>query len=84
MGFLDLTHPKIKYDMKFDRLTSILQHLDHDVVEVFVEIGERVRDGEFPEWVLDDYGLEPDFFFEAVALAEMTESQIRERFHDCA
>jgi len=69
---------------EFKHLIRILKHQDYDVVDAFIEISKRVRGGEYPEFVLDDFCVEADYFFQALALAELSESEIRLQFGWCA
>jgi len=69
---------------EFKNLIRIIKHQDYDLIDAFLEISERVRGGEYPEHVLEDFGVEADYFFQAVALAKLSESEIRLQFGWCA
>lgn len=54
-------------------LLRALCNMDFDIKESVFEIAERVSGGEDPELVLEDFGLEPDYFWGAMALGELDE-----------
>ena len=57
-------------------LLRALCNLDFDIKESVFEISERVSGGEDPELVLEDFGLEPDYFWGAMTLGELGEDRL--------
>lgn len=51
-------------------LLTALQSQDFEIYESIIEMRDRVLNGEDPEEVLYDFGLEPDYVFDLISVCE--------------
>ncbi len=64
--------------MKKNSLYKTLEKKGHDeetIIDIIEEMAESVLDGEYPEDVLFDYGLEPDYILDLMEYTEEYSNQ---------